>query len=231
LETRFEFKGVSKFYRKKNRSGKTSLFPALKDVDLKIYEKKINALVGKSGCGKSTLARLIIRLEDHDSGEILYKEKNISLIPKKELREKNQMMFQNPLLSVNPCFKVYKILAEPLMVYKKNKKEIKERIGHLLEILELPLSYLEKYPAELSGGELQRFVLARALVLEPEFVILDEPFSALDEILAARLIRYFKKVFKQLDIGVLYISHHPGRVKFLADHVNIMEKGHVAPPI
>ena len=137
------------------------------------------------------------------------------------------MMFQNPLLSVNPCFKLYKILAEPLIVYKKNKREINERIGHLLEILELPFSYLEKYPAELSGGELQRFVLARTLVLEPEFVILDEPFSALDEILAARLVRYFKQVFKQLDIGVLYISHHMKRVKFLADHVNIMEKGQV----
>lgn len=227
VETRFEFKGVSKFYHKKNRSGKKSLFPALRDVNLKIYEKKINALMGQSGCGKSTLARLLMRLEDYDAGEIFYKGKNIRLIPKKEFRKKNQTMFQNPLLSVNPCFRVYKILSEPLIIYKKKKKEIREKIAYLMEILELPLSYLEKYPSELSGGELQRIVLARTLVLEPEFIILDEPFSALDEIMAARLMRYFKKIFKQLDIGVLYISHHLERVKFLADYVDIMEKGRV----
>jgi ABC-type glutathione transport system ATPase component len=222
METRFEFKGVSKFYYKKNRSGKRLPFAALRDVNLEIYEKKINALVGPSGCGKSTLARLLMRLEDCDAGEILYKEKNIALIPKKEFREKNQTMFQNPLLSVNPCFKVYKILAEPMIVYKKKKREIREKIEYLMEVLELPLSYLEKYPSELSGGELQRIVLARTLVLEPEFIILDEPFSALDEMMATRLLRYFKMIFKQMDIGVLYISHHLEQVEFLADYVNYL---------
>jgi ABC-type glutathione transport system ATPase component len=227
VETRFAFEEVSKVYNKKVPGNKGSLLPALKNVNLKIYENKINALVGKSGCGKSTTARLLMRLENYDTGEILYKGKNLEAMPKKEFRKKNQMMFQNPLLSVNPCFKVYKILSEPLIVYKKNKKEIKERIAHLLEIFELPSAYLEKYPSELSGGELQRIVLARALALEPEFVILDEPFSSLDEIMAARLIRYFKKIFKQLDIGVLYISHHLERVKFLADYVAVMEKGRI----
>lgn len=227
METRFQLKGVSKFYVQKNRKGKPQQIPALDKVYLKIYNEKINALVGESGCGKSTLSRVLMRLESHDTGEIIYKGKNIESIPKKEFRKKNQIMFQNPLLSVNPYFNVCKILSEPLIINKNNKKETKEKIHRLLEILELPLSYLGKYPSELSGGELQRIVLARALVLEPEFLILDEPFSALDEIMAARLTRYFKKVFTQLNIGVLYISHHLRRVKFLADYVHTMKKGRV----
>ena len=211
----------------KSRKGKVQQFPALDKVNLEIYDKKINALVGESGCGKSTLSRVIMRLESYDSGEIIYKGKSIESTSKKEFRIKNQIMFQNPLLSVNPYFKVGKILSEPLIINKNNKKQIKEKIHVLLEILELPLSYLGKYPSELSGGELQRIVLARALVLEPEFLILDEPFSALDEIMAARLIRYFRKIFTQLNIGVLYISHHLKRVKFLADYVHTMKKGRV----
>jgi ABC-type glutathione transport system ATPase component len=227
METRFQLKGVSKFYRQKNRKGKPQQTTALDKVNLKIYNKKINALLGESGCGKSTLSRVLMRLESHDSGEIIYKGKNIESIPKRELRKKNQIMFQNPLLSVNPYFSVRKIVSEPLIINKTDKKEIKERIEHLLEIFSLPFSYLKKFPSELSGGELQRIVLARALVLEPEFLILDEPFSALDEIMAARLTRYFRRIFTQLNIGVLYISHHQKRVKFLADYVNTMKKGRV----
>jgi peptide/nickel transport system ATP-binding protein len=230
METRFLLKGVSKFYMQKNRQGIPRQIPALDKVNLTIYDKKINALVGESGCGKSTLSRVLMRLESHDSGEIIYQGKNIESTPKKEFRKKNQIMFQNPLLSVNPYFKVYKILAEPLIINKTGKKEIEEKIGHLLEIFTLPFSYLKKYPSELSGGELQRIVLARALVLEPEFLILDEPFSALDEIMAARLVRCFKKIFTRLNIGVLYISHHPGHVKFLADYINTMEKGKIINP-
>jgi ABC-type glutathione transport system ATPase component len=227
METRFELKRVSKFYHQKNHKGNSQPIAALKEVDLKIYNKKINALVGESGCGKSTLARVLIRLEDYNSGEILYKGKNINTFPGKEFRKKNQIMFQDPLLSVNPYFKVGKILAEPLIINKTPKKQVKEKINHFLELFELPVSFLEKYPAELSGGELQRIVLARALVLEPEFLILDEPFSALDEIMAARLTRYFKQIFARFNIGVLYISHHLKRVEFLADYVNRMEKGQI----
>ena len=229
MEPRFELKGVSKFYLQKKPGNKPQPIPALKEINLKIYHKKINALVGKSGCGKSTLARILMQLEDYNCGEILYKGKNITTCPKKEFRKKNQIMFQDSLLSVNPYFNVYKILAEPLIINKTAKRLIKEKLNHLLEIFELPLAFLKKYPAELSGGELQRIVLARALVLEPEFLILDEPFSALDEIMAARLLRYLKKIFTQFNIGILYISHHLKRVKFLADSVNRMEKGQIIP--
>ncbi len=225
---RFELKSVSKFYTKKIKKGKKLRFPALDSVNLTIYEKKINAVMGKSGCGKSTLARILMGLEKCDTGEIIYKGKNIESIAKKEFRRKNQVMFQNPFLSVNPYFKIQKILSEPLIIDRRfNRKKIKEKIGRLLELLEIPGSFLDRYPSELSGGQLQRIVLGRALVLEPEFIILDEPFSSLDEIMAARLMRYFKKVFEQLGIGMLYISHHIKRVKFLADYIALMEKGRV----
>jgi ABC-type glutathione transport system ATPase component len=229
METRFELKGVSKFYLQKRQGGKPQLIPVLNQVDFNIYEQKINALVGESGCGKSTLARLLMRVDDSNHGVILYKGKDLRAIPKKDFRKKNQMVFQNPLLSVNPYFRVDKILAEPLIINKTAKPEIWEKIGHYLDIFDLPVSFLEKYPAELSGGELQRIVLARALVLEPEFLILDESFSALDEIMAARLLRYFKKIFSQLQMGILYISHHLKRVTFLADVVSRLEQGRITP--
>jgi ABC-type glutathione transport system ATPase component len=223
MEARFALHGVSKGYPKRVGRGKHRFIPVLNEINLEIYDQKINALVGESGSGKSTLARLLMGLEDYDAGEILYKGNNLREIPQKQFRQKNQIMFQNPLLSVHPYFNIGKILGEPLVIQKTPKAIIKEKIDYFLEILELPRAFLRKYPAELSGGELQRIVFARTLVLEPEFIILDEPFSALDEIMAARLVRYFKKIFDRLNIGVLYISHHIKRVNFLADVVHSLK--------
>lgn len=222
---RFILKNISKRYPANN-------FPALDNVNLVIYEKKINALMGKSGCGKSTLARIVVGLENYDAGVIQYQGKPINSIPTKEFRKKNQIMFQDPFLSVNSSFTIRKILWEPLIInklptQKEYKNEFNDKINYLLELVEIPSSFLNRYPSELSGGQLQRIVLARALTLEPEFIILDEPFSSLDEIMAARLIRSFKNIFAKLGIGVLYISHHLHHVKFLADYVAIMEKGRI----
>lgn len=222
MPPRFELKNVSKRYP-------ANQYPVLDNINLVIYDKKINALMGKSGCGKSTLARILMALENFDSGEILFQGKTMNSIPIKEFRKKNQVMFQDPYLSVNPCFTIRKILWEPLLINKKpgHKNEFKDKIDHLLELLEIPASFLNRYPSELSGGQLQRIVLARALTLDPEFIVLDEPFSSLDEIMATRLIRCFKNIFSQLEIGVLFISHHLNHVKFLADYVAIMEKGRI----
>lgn len=189
--------------------------------------------MGKSGCGKSTLARILVRLESHDQGTILYKGGDMGTMSRptlKEFRKNNRILFQNPFLSVNPHFTIRQILWEPLIVNKdKNldKRAKKEKIDTLLDILEIPKDLLPRYPSELSGGQLQRVVLARALLPEPEFIILDEPFSSLDEIMAARLLRHFKKVFQQLAMSVLYISHHLKRVQFLSDSVAVMEQGRV----
>lgn len=223
MEIRFQLKDVCKFYKN---------FAALDNLNLQVYEKTINAVMGSSGCGKSTLTRVLLGLESRDAGAILYKGKTIESTSKKEFRKKNQVMFQDPFQSVNPCFKVREILAEPLIINKTwEKTKIKEKIDHLLEVFEIPGTFLDRYPSELSGGQLQRIVLARALVLEPEFVVLDEPFSSLDEITAARLTRYFKNIFEKMALGVLYISHHLKRVQFLADHAVVMEKGKIVSTI
>lgn len=229
-EHRFRLKNVSKSYGKSRGRGERGERKVLDNVDLTVYENTINAVMGKSGCGKSTLARIIMRLEHPDSGEILYKGNEIEAAPMKEFRRKNRVMFQDPFLSVNPYFKVKKILEEPLTIRangdkRLNRKEIEEKTGPLLELLEIPDALLNRYPRELSGGQLQRVVLGRALVPEPEFLILDEPFSSLDEIMAARLMHGFKKIFRRLGIGVLYISHHKKRVHFLADRVSRLTAG------
>lgn len=232
MRVRFELKSVTKFYPKGSATpaaGEAELQAAavLAGIDLKIFDNKINAVIGKSGCGKSTLARVLMGLEEYDSGDILFHGKKIKTIPWRDFRKQNQIMFQNPILSVNPCFKVKKIIAEPLVIEKRDKKQIQEKIDHLLDILEIPKNLLDRYSQELSAGQLQRIVFARTLALEPEFIVLDEPFSALDEIMAARLIKHFKKVFTRLNIGVLYISHNLKRVEFLADTVAQMEKGKI----
>lgn len=219
MDVRFELKEVAKFYR--------PTFAALDRVNLKIYDRRVNGLVGPSGCGKSTLARVLMALEGYDSGTILYKNKRMECFAKKEFRRKNQIMFQNPLLSVHPYFRVKRIIAEPLVIAKRDKKTIDKRIEELLDVVEIPDGLLGRLPRELSAGQLQRVVLARALILEPEFIILDEPFSSLDEIMAGRLLVQFKKIFKQRNIGALFISHHPHRVRFLADHIACMKQGRI----
>ncbi|MCP5050370.1 MAG: ABC transporter ATP-binding protein [bacterium] len=227
MAVRFELKGVSKFYQKKNNRGKPFRFPVLNNISLEIPGQQITALIGESGCGKSTLARVLARLESFDEGEMFYRSQPLYQTPIKTFRQQNQIMFQNPFLSVNPSFTVSKILSEPLVIARKTKKEIREKLSFSLDLLNLPDSYLSKYPSELSGGELQRVVLGRALVLEPEFIILDEPFSALDQITAARLIRQFKLIFHELQIGALIISHNLERVELLSQTIIRMQEGRV----
>lgn len=205
-----------------------SRFPAFFDLNLSLYNRRINGLMGPSGCGKSTLARILIRLDNDYTGEILYNGRDLRTSSIEMSRRKNSIMFQNPFLSVNPVFTVDKIIREPLLIARKHTRhtraEIKEKMLYFMDLTELPYECLGRYPSELSGGELQRVVLARALVTEPEFIILDEPFASLDEIMAARLLHQFKQIFRRLNIGVLYISHHAGRVRTLADSVFMMSE-------
>lgn len=216
---RFRLRGVSKSYGQ---------VPALTCVDLDLVDGQVNALMGPSGAGKSTLARIVMGFETPDSGEVLYRERPLAAAPRPAFRRRNQMVFQNPLLAVNPLFTVEQIIGEPLRI--AGVVPGAERIAGLLERLELPCHCLRRLPHELSGGELQRVALARALVLEPEFLVLDEPFSALDDLGAMRVLRQFKSAFQSLRLGVLFISHHPRHVRVLADRVRVMEKGRVLPP-
>lgn len=224
---RFRLEAISKTYPGRDCGGRTIPIAALDGVNLPIYENRVNAIVGESGSGKSTLCRILMRLEKSDSGCIRYKNLNEKEIPLKEFRRQNQIAFQNPYLAVNPHFTIGKIVAEPLVIAKTPKEEIARRMKDLFALLEIPESIMERHPGSLSGGQMQRVVLARALMLEPEFLVLDEPFSAIDDILAVRLLLLFQNIFRTKKIGVLYVSHDLRRVRIIADSVSLLHQGRV----
>lgn len=225
MEIRFRLQNVSKTYHHR-RPGQTAIMhKALDGVSLDIHEQQVTALTGKSGAGKSTLARMLLGIEKPDSGQVTFQNQSLSAIPRFSFNCRNQIMFQNPFLAVNPCFSVGEIISEPLSVAAVKRAQIAEKLHKVLDLLELPAHYLPRRPKELSGGELQRVVLARSLVLEPEFLVLDEPFSSLDDLTAWRIVLQFKKIFLDLRLGILFIGHHPRHVHLLADRVAVLDQG------
>jgi peptide/nickel transport system ATP-binding protein len=233
MDARFSLRGIRKTFR---RCGRRAAVPALASVDLDIDERQVTALVGRSGAGKSTLARIVMGLDAADDGQVLYLGRPLAAAPRADFCRRNQMVFQNPYLAVNPLFSVRRIVSEPLRILKIPAEgdlkvpDEEKKIAEVLELLELPGEYLPRRPHELSGGELQRVALARALVLEPEFLVLDEPFSALDDLTAMRILLPFRRIFRRLRLGVLFISHNPRHVRALADRVALMERGRVVAP-
>lgn len=206
-------------FKIKNLSKQYSTAQIFHNLCLDIGGDRITGLTGASGCGKSTLARILLRMERYNNGAIYYGDTLLENLDLHYFRKKNQMVFQDPYLSVNPCFTMEKILVEPLRINKQRKKEIGEKIAWVLDLMEIKSELLNKYPMEVSGGELQRMVLGRALILGPEFLILDETFSCLDDIMAKRLMIDLKKIGEDLNMGILFISHQLQRVHFFSDRV------------
>ncbi len=243
---RFGLRRLAKSYRWRKRGGTpaAAVVTALDGVDLDILEGQVNALAGRSGAGKSTLARIVMGFIAPDGGDVFYQGRPLAAAPRPAFRRRNQMVFQNPLQAVNPLFTAGWIIGEPLRILNPRPSRLAgipdeggagpaagwERIAEVLEQLELPRACLKRRPCELSGGELQRVVLARALVLKPEFLVLDEPFSALDDLTAMKIVRLLKGVFRRLGLGVLFIGHHPRHVNELADRVAVLEKGRLLSP-
>jgi len=241
MDIRFRLRAVGKTFRNR-RLGRADAVPALVAVDLDLHERQVIALVGRSGAGKSTLARIVMGFEVPDCGEVLYRGRPLSVAPRPDFCRRNQMVFQNPYLAVNPVFSVQQIISEPLRFLKAasprpdavpdqgdaGARSSGEKVKEVLDLLELPGAYLPRLPHEISGGELQRVALARALVLEPEFLVLDEPFSALDDLTAMRILRQFKRIFLRLRLGIMFVSHHPRHVLALADRVAVLERGKIS---
>jgi len=208
-----------------------SLTCAVDGVNLKVDKSEIYAIAGESGSGKSTLAKTILKLIKPVSGEILYKGKNINKQIKAEQNEyrKNvQMIFQNPYSSLNPRMKIGDILREPLDINTKFSNKKKEaKVLAILDETGLPQTALNLYPHEFSGGQRQRIAIARALILEPEFIVADEPVSALDASIQAQILNLLKDLKLNRNLTILFISHDMNVIKYISDRVGIMCNGKI----
>lgn len=223
--------------RKYYYTGKTGLFSrrlpikAVDGVSFTVIKGETFGLVGESGCGKSTLARCVIRLEEPTAGEVFLGGESILALPKKEmqaLRPKMQIVFQDPYSSLNPRKKALDIIAEPLVIQGGlDRKERLERVRWLMNIVGLRPEMEARYPHEFSGGQRQRIGIARALALNPELIIADEPLSALDVSIQAQVINLLQDLQDQFQLTYLFISHDLSIVKHISDRMGVMYLGHL----
>ena len=202
----------------------------LKGVSLELQAGKIFALVGESGSGKSTLGRAILNLDDIAGGRITFKGEAIQSLPRRAMlpyRKKIQVIFQNPYSSMNPRLNVGEIIAEGMVSLGLglSAPERLERIGALLQRVQLDAEYSQRYPHELSGGQLQRVAIARALAVEPELIICDEPTSALDVSIRAEVLDLLRELQREFGVSYLFITHDLSIVPSLAHHVGVMQSG------
>lgn len=209
--------------------GQKNIIKAVEDFSLAINRGEILAIAGESGCGKSSLSKAIIKLITPTSGNILYKDKSILNIKGEELKEFRQnvqMVFQNPYASLNPKIKIRDILSEPLKINTElSKSDIKNIVLKKINQVGLSEYHLDLFPHEFSGGQRQRIAIARALILNPEFIIADEPVSALDASIQAQIINLIKELKQKCDITMLFISHDLNVIKYIADRIGIMYLG------
>ena len=217
---------TSGFFVKKQR-----IIKALNNVSLSIKKGETLAIVGESGSGKSTLARCLLQLLSLDQGELFFKGKNLNSLDaegKKYLKRHIQMVFQDPYASLNPRMKISEILEEGLLIHDLGDKFSRDKkMRDMIKKVGLEVSDLNKYPHQFSGGQRQRIGIARALIVEPELVICDEPVSALDVSIQAQILLLLKDLQKELGLSYLFISHDLRVVRHMADSIAVMHQGKI----
>lgn len=204
---------------------------AVDDVSFTIHKGETLGLVGESGCGKSTTGRTLVRLYDHSGGQVLFDGTDIHALNKKELRAfrpKMQYVFQDPFSSLNPRLKIGQAIGEALLDHKMcTEAELKEKVLEVMEICGLAPYHYDRYPHEFSGGQRQRIGIARALILNPSFIILDEPVSALDVSIQAQIINLLCDLQDRVNLTYLFISHDLSVVEHICDKVAVMYLGSI----
>lgn len=204
---------------------------AVDDISFNVYRGETLGLVGESGCGKTTAGRTIIQLYEPTAGEVIYKGKNLDKMEKTELRKLRpelQIIFQDPYASLNPRMTVGNIISEAMVYHRivpKSRKD--ERVKELLEMVGLNPHFALRFPHEFSGGQRQRIGIARALAMEPEFIVCDEPISALDVSIQAQVVNLLEQLQKELDLTYLFIAHDLSMVQHISDRVAVMYLGKI----
>ena len=232
-EILIEVKNLKKYFQVKNEflSKEKKFVKAVDDVSFYIKKGETFGLVGESGCGKSTLGRTITRLYDATEGDIFFEGTNIAKLPKKEMKNfysKIQTIFQDPYSSLNPNMTVRELINEPLSLHTSlNKIEINNKIKELLEMVGLSEADMDKYPYEFSGGQRQRIGIARAISTEPDFILCDEPISALDVSIQAQVVNMLEDLQKELGLTYLFVAHDLSMVKHISDRIGVMYLGKI----
>lgn len=221
-----ELKNVSLTFNK----GKSNEVKAIDDVSFDIYEGEIFGLVGESGSGKTTIGRSILKLYDIDSGTVAFAGNDISSLKGKDLhefRKTAQMIFQDPQASLNGRMKIRDIIAEGIDIHKlaKTKEEREAKVKELIDLVGLNEDHLSRYPHEFSGGQRQRIGIARALAVNPHFIVADEPISALDVSIQAQVVNLMQKLQHEQGLTYLFIAHDLSMVKYISDRIGVMHWG------
>ena len=220
------------FVTSKSLTGKPlKIVHAVDSVDLTIYEGETIGVVGESGCGKSTLGRCILQVIRPTAGNVLYRGEDITKLNKEQMRQmrrKMQLIFQDPYASLNPRMTVLELIMAPLEAFGIGTMEERvKRVKEIMELVGMPENMMNRYPHEFSGGQRQRIVIARALVLNPEFVVCDEPVSALDVSVRAQVLNLIQELKKKKHLTYMFISHDLSVVKYISDRIAVMYLGRI----
>ena len=228
-EKLLEVKNLQKHFS----AGRDRIIKAVDGVSFDIFKGETFGLVGESGCGKSTTGRTIIRLYDATGGEVKFEGEDVhgnkSKAELRKFNQKMQMIFQDPHSSLNPRMTVLDIIAEGIDNHKlaKTPEERRQRVEELLEVVGLNKEHATRFPHEFSGGQRQRIGIARALAVEPDFIICDEPISALDVSIQAQVVNLLKKLQKERGLTYLFIAHDLSMVKYISDRIGVMYMGNL----